>query len=246
MLPTYQDGGVKPANRLAYARSAPERGDVVAIRLPGQSVMYLKRIIGLPGDTVAFHKGHLLINGEVVAEPYLNPSCAGLRPRRSRRLVLCCRGRRSMPENLHEKGKTPRQRDRRKGSLVKKPVRLILAAALIGLAIWGWRVWFPSPQMPSARALNLARTVSFEPGEGTIPRGLKAQSLGDYFTSDVVITWKSVALTRASWKSRRTDAGGDGSHAAPPRAQGRVPGHQRHSRCRKPDCCCQPDGQSYR
>ena len=71
---------------------------------------------------------------------------------------------------------------------MKKPVRLILAAALIGLAIWGWRVWFPSPQNAiRSRLLNLARTVSVEPGEGTIPRGLKAQSLGDYFTADVVI-----------------------------------------------------------
>ncbi len=73
-------------------------------------------------------------------------------------------------------------------NLVRKPVRLILAAALIGLAIWGWRVWFPSPQnVIRSRLLQLARTVSVEPGEGTIPRGFKAQSLGDYFTADVVI-----------------------------------------------------------
>jgi hypothetical protein len=71
---------------------------------------------------------------------------------------------------------------------VKKPIRLILAAALVGLAIWGWRVWFPSPQNAiRSRLLNLARTVSVEPGEGAIPRGLKAQSLGDYFTADVVL-----------------------------------------------------------
>ena len=71
---------------------------------------------------------------------------------------------------------------------MKKTVRLILAAALIGLAIWGWRVWFPSPQNAiRSRLLNLARAVSVEPGEGTIPRGVKAQSLGDYFTVDVVI-----------------------------------------------------------
>ena len=71
---------------------------------------------------------------------------------------------------------------------MKKPVRLILAVAVIGLAIWGWRVWFPGPQNAiRARLLKLARTVSVEPGEGAIPRGLKAQSLGDYFTADVVI-----------------------------------------------------------
>jgi hypothetical protein len=37
------------------------------------------------------------------------------------------------------------------------------------------------------RALAQAGPHSFEPGEGAIPRGLKAQSLGDYFTADVVI-----------------------------------------------------------
>jgi hypothetical protein len=72
---------------------------------------------------------------------------------------------------------------------MKKPVRLILAAALIGLGIWGWRVWFPSPENAiRSRLLDLARTASFEPGEGTIPRGLKAQSLGEYFTPDVAIS----------------------------------------------------------
>jgi hypothetical protein len=72
---------------------------------------------------------------------------------------------------------------------VKKPVRFILAAALIGLGIWGWRVWFPTPENAiRSRLINLARTASFEPGEGTIPRGLKAQSLGEYFTPDVAIS----------------------------------------------------------
>ena len=37
--------------------------------------MLLKRIIGLPGETVAFINGHVLINGEVLDEPYEKLPC---------------------------------------------------------------------------------------------------------------------------------------------------------------------------
>jgi signal peptidase I len=112
MLPTYQDGGVNFVNRLAYLRSEPKRGDVVAIRLAGQSVMYMKRVVGLPGDTVAFHQGHLLINDELVEEPYLNPGCDWEIPPETLApgLYYVVGDNRSMPEKFHEKGKTPKQR----------------------------------------------------------------------------------------------------------------------------------------
>ncbi len=70
MLPAYQDGSAHFVNRLAYLWHEPRRGDVVGIRLAGPHVMYLKRIIGLPGETVAFVNGRVLINGEVLDEPY--------------------------------------------------------------------------------------------------------------------------------------------------------------------------------
>jgi signal peptidase I len=74
MLPTYRDGSVNFVNRLAYLWHGPQRGDVVGIRLSGPgirpSVMYLKRIIGLPGETVTFVNGRVLINGQVLNEPY--------------------------------------------------------------------------------------------------------------------------------------------------------------------------------
>jgi signal peptidase I len=72
MLPTYKDHGVNFVNRLAYLFHEPRRGDVVAIRLlAGGHVMYMKRIIGLPGETVAFHHGRAYINGRALDEPYL-------------------------------------------------------------------------------------------------------------------------------------------------------------------------------
>ncbi|MGD0261903.1 MAG: signal peptidase I [Verrucomicrobiota bacterium] len=72
MLPTYKENGVNFVNRLAYLFHEPRRGDVVAIRLlAGEHVMYMKRIVGLPGETVVFHKGHLFINGKLLDEPYV-------------------------------------------------------------------------------------------------------------------------------------------------------------------------------
>ncbi len=75
MLPTYKTSSINCVNCLAYAFHPPRRGDVVAIKLAGRHVMYLKRIIGLPGETIAFHEGHVFINGQELAEPYLKYPC---------------------------------------------------------------------------------------------------------------------------------------------------------------------------
>ncbi len=70
MMPTYKDRTVNFINALAYFRHQPQRGDVIGIRLtpPGHgytpSVMYLKRIVGLPGETISFRGGHVMINGK--------------------------------------------------------------------------------------------------------------------------------------------------------------------------------------
>jgi signal peptidase I len=72
MLPTYKDRGIHFVYRLAYLFHGPRRGDVVAIRLlAGGHVMFMKRVVGLPGETVAFHRGRLYINGKPLDEPYL-------------------------------------------------------------------------------------------------------------------------------------------------------------------------------
>jgi signal peptidase I len=85
MLPTCPDQSVYWVSRLAYVWHAPQRGDVVAIRfvqaddsisrLEPPDVMLLKRIIGLPGETVAFKGGRVLINGEILDEPYETLGC---------------------------------------------------------------------------------------------------------------------------------------------------------------------------
>ena len=75
MLPTYKEPGIHFVNRLAYRFHEPQRGDVVAIRFSGPHVMLMKRIVGLPGETVAFHAGHLFINGQQRDEPYVKFRC---------------------------------------------------------------------------------------------------------------------------------------------------------------------------
>jgi signal peptidase I len=71
MFPTYRDRGINFVYRLAYRHSAPQRGDVVGIRMAGPSVMLMKRIVGMPGETVGFEHGRLIINGEEMPEPYM-------------------------------------------------------------------------------------------------------------------------------------------------------------------------------
>jgi signal peptidase I len=69
MEPTYNDGELNFANRLAYAWRLPARGDVVAIRMAGPSVLYVKRIVGLPGEQVEIEMGVVKIDGEPLLEP---------------------------------------------------------------------------------------------------------------------------------------------------------------------------------
>jgi len=75
MLPTYSEDGVNFVNRIAYALHSPRRYDVVAIRTTGMSIMYMKRIIALPGEEIEFRGGHTFINGRELPEPYLRKPC---------------------------------------------------------------------------------------------------------------------------------------------------------------------------
>lgn len=54
-----------------YLFGAPERFDVVICHYPGREENFVKRVVGIPGDTVAVQGGYLYINGERYAEEYI-------------------------------------------------------------------------------------------------------------------------------------------------------------------------------
>ena len=64
--------------RLAYLFSEPERGDIVIFKFPDdESKVYIKRVIGTPGDTVEILNGVLYINGEIIEEDYIKEPMHG-------------------------------------------------------------------------------------------------------------------------------------------------------------------------
>lgn len=81
MLPTLQNGDLILVNKFDYgirlpilgtkvvSLGSPQRGDVVVFKYPVEPELdYIKRVIGLPGDTVQYRNKELFINGERVPQ----------------------------------------------------------------------------------------------------------------------------------------------------------------------------------
>lgn len=74
MMPTLLQEDRIIVSKLTYHFRPPERGDVVVFRFPfDKKKTYVKRLIGLSGETVQLSGGKLFINGREVPEPYLPP-----------------------------------------------------------------------------------------------------------------------------------------------------------------------------
>ncbi|RYM05782.1 signal peptidase I [Sporolactobacillus sp. THM7-7] len=71
MMPTLQDGNRLVVDKIGYRIGEPKRFDVIVFHAT-ETDDYVKRVIGLPGDTIAYRNDRLYINGKPVNEPFLN------------------------------------------------------------------------------------------------------------------------------------------------------------------------------
>ncbi len=77
MQPLLQDGERIVVNKFVYRFRPIERGDVVVFWFPRDpSVSFIKRVVGLPGDSVEVRRGVLYVNGLRVNEDYVHAEYA--------------------------------------------------------------------------------------------------------------------------------------------------------------------------
>jgi len=79
MQNTFQDAERLIVSRLHYLVTIPERGDIIvfnSVSANDPDVMLIKRVIGLPGETVEFIGTQVYIDGILVDEPYIREPCS--------------------------------------------------------------------------------------------------------------------------------------------------------------------------
>ncbi len=78
MIPTLEIDDKVVATKFSYSLHEPERGDVVVFKYPVyeeqglETVVYVKRLIGLPGETLEIKNNTVYINGTPLEEDYVN------------------------------------------------------------------------------------------------------------------------------------------------------------------------------
>ena len=72
MEPNLHSGEFVIVNKLTYKFSSPKIGDVIVFHFPRDPKQeYIKRVIGLPGDEVVISNKQVVINGQILDEPYI-------------------------------------------------------------------------------------------------------------------------------------------------------------------------------
>ena len=77
MQPNLHEGEYVIVDKVSYAFRQPERGEIVVLKNPnpGQPDL-IKRVIGLPGETIEVRGGQVYVNGQPLTEPYIKQPMA--------------------------------------------------------------------------------------------------------------------------------------------------------------------------
>ena len=78
MVPTFESGDYVLTDKISYRTGDPERGDIIVFHAPpeagcptGTGCDFIKRILAVPGETVAVHDGFVFVNGVKLNESYI-------------------------------------------------------------------------------------------------------------------------------------------------------------------------------
>ncbi|CAM2897710.1 signal peptidase I [Paenibacillus sediminis] len=71
MQPNFHTGERLIVNKIIYDIREPKRGEVIVFHVPSEGRDFIKRVIGLPGDTVKVVGDTVTVNGKVIDEPYI-------------------------------------------------------------------------------------------------------------------------------------------------------------------------------
>lgn len=123
MEPNLHNGEYVLIDKVSYLLHAPERGDVVVFTPPNESRDYIKRVIGLPGDTVQVTGGQVYVNGVLLDEPYLTGYVNN-----------------DMPARVVEEGRYFVMGDNRNNSSDSRTFGSITPQSIVGRA---WLVYWP-------------------------------------------------------------------------------------------------------
>jgi signal peptidase I len=143
MLPTLINGERLMVDKITYRIRPPRRGEIVVFRYPANpKESFIKRVIGVPGDTIQIYGGVVYVNEESLAEDYLGEAFYGRF------------GPRTVPENAYfvlgdNRNNSEDSRDPR--------VDFVPRSMIVGRAIW--RYW-PIPRMSIIRLPEAFRTSS--------------------------------------------------------------------------------------
>ncbi|MBW7956197.1 signal peptidase I [Patescibacteria group bacterium] len=78
MVPNFQSGEFVLSDKVSYRVNNPKRGDIVVFHAPeaancpkGTGCDFIKRVLGLPGETIEVHDNAIWVNGQQLEEPYI-------------------------------------------------------------------------------------------------------------------------------------------------------------------------------